>query len=59
MEYRKYQKDGVERVSAEIIAHTLESLSSKDRSSTGRTEPSGGNHEPNGNTKDDFNDLPF
>lgn len=54
MEYRKYQKDGVEKTSAEIIAHTLQALGGKSRETSG---PARDYPEPNGNVADDS--LPF
>jgi single-strand DNA-binding protein len=60
MSYRTYEKDGQKRTSAEIIAHTLQALGSKDRGSEGNTEPPEGN-QPDGNVKQDdgFDQIPF
>jgi single-strand DNA-binding protein len=60
LEYRKWDKNGTEVVSAEIVAHTLQALGSKDRGSEGNTEPPETN-QPDGNVKQDdgFDQIPF
>ena len=60
MAHRTYEKDGQKRTSAEIIAHTLQGLGSKDRGSEGNTEPPETN-QPDGNVKQDdgFDQIPF
>jgi single-strand DNA-binding protein len=60
LEYRKWEKNGEERIGAEIVAHTLQGLGSKDRGSEGNTEPPETN-QPDGNVKQDdgFDQIPF
>lgn len=57
LEYRKWEKNGEERISAEIVAHTLQALGSKN------DERPASKNEPDGNAKggDDFYDkeIPF
>ena len=58
MEYREWTQGDQKRTSAEIVCNTLQGLSSKNRGSSGRTEPPADYpQEANGNIATD--DIPF
>ena len=59
--YRKWEKDGVERVSTEIIAYDLQLVSSKQESQGQSSQPANGNvASPSDKfAEDDSDDIPF
>jgi single-strand DNA-binding protein len=62
VDYRKYtHRDGSERTSTEIVAHTLQAVGGKDRGSERNTEtPPRDYPEPDGNKAEaGFDDIPF